>query len=79
MFDLILRGGHLIDPAAKINAPMDVLLRDGRVAAALAVNRPEDVRVARLIIQHRTEVTEAHLVDVDTSLGELDVSREQSF
>ena len=29
---LLIRGGHLIDPAAKINAPMDVLLRDGRVA-----------------------------------------------
>jgi len=50
-------------------------VRDGRVAAALAVNRSEDVRVARLIIQHRTEVTEAHLVDVDTSLGELAASR----
>ena len=29
---LLIRGGHLIDPAAKINALMDVLLRDGRVA-----------------------------------------------
>src|ERR1700756_1238698 len=29
---LLVKGGHLIDPAAKINAPMDVLLRDGRVA-----------------------------------------------
>lgn len=29
---LLIRGGHLIDPAAEINAPMDVLLRDGRVA-----------------------------------------------
>jgi dihydroorotase len=29
---LLIRGGHLIDPAAKINAPMDILLRDGRVA-----------------------------------------------
>ena len=29
---LLIRGGNLIDPAAKINAPMDVLLRDGRVA-----------------------------------------------
>src|ERR1700724_1416536 len=28
---LLIHGGHLIDPAAKINAPMDVLLRDGRV------------------------------------------------
>lgn len=29
---LLIKGGHLIDPAARINAPMDVLLRDGRVA-----------------------------------------------
>ncbi len=29
---LLIKGGHLIDPAAKINARMDVLLRDGRVA-----------------------------------------------
>jgi dihydroorotase len=29
---LLIQRGHLIDPAAKINAPMDLLLRDGRVA-----------------------------------------------
>ena len=29
---LLIRGGHLVDPAAGINAPMDVLLRDGEVA-----------------------------------------------
>src|SRR5438876_584280 len=29
---LLIKGGHLIDPVAKINTPMDVLLRDGRVA-----------------------------------------------
>jgi dihydroorotase len=29
---LLIKGGHLIDPAEKINAPMDILLRDGRVA-----------------------------------------------
>jgi len=29
---LLIKGGHLIDPAAKINASMDILLRDGRVA-----------------------------------------------
>jgi dihydroorotase len=28
----LIKGGHLIDPAAKINGPMDLLLRDGRVA-----------------------------------------------
>jgi dihydroorotase len=30
--NLLIKGGHVIDPAAKINAPMDVLLREGRVA-----------------------------------------------
>lgn len=29
---LLIKGGHLIDPATKINSPMDLLLRDGRVA-----------------------------------------------
>jgi dihydroorotase len=29
---LLIRGGHVVDPAQKINAPMDVLLRDGRIA-----------------------------------------------
>ena len=29
---LLIRGGHLIDPTARIDAPMDVLLRDGQVA-----------------------------------------------
>jgi dihydroorotase len=29
---LLIKGGHLIDPLARINAPMDVLLRNGRVA-----------------------------------------------
>jgi dihydroorotase len=29
---LLIKGGHVIDPAAKINAPMDVLLREQHVA-----------------------------------------------
>ena len=29
---LLIKGGRLIDPAAKIDAPMDVLLRDGQVS-----------------------------------------------
>src|SRR5579864_133129 len=36
---LLIEGGHLIDPAAKINAPMDVLLRDGRVAEVALPNK----------------------------------------
>jgi dihydroorotase len=36
---LLIKGGHLIDHAAKINAPMDVLLRDGRVAEVALPNK----------------------------------------
>jgi dihydroorotase len=36
---LLVKGGQLIDPAAKINAPMDLLLRDGRVAEVAPPNK----------------------------------------
>jgi len=36
---LLIKGGHVIDPAAKINAPMDLLLRDGRVAEIALPNK----------------------------------------
>ena len=36
---LLLKGGHLIDPAARIDAPMDVLLKDGRVAEVAHPNK----------------------------------------
>jgi len=36
---LLIKGGHLIDPAAKINAPMDILVRDGRVAEVAPPNK----------------------------------------
>ncbi len=36
---LLIKGGHLIDPGAKINTPMDILLRDGRVAEVALPNK----------------------------------------
>jgi dihydroorotase len=36
---LLIKGGQLIDPAAKVNALMDVLLRDGRVAEVALPNK----------------------------------------
>jgi dihydroorotase len=36
---LLIKGGHLIDPAAKINTSMDILLRDGRVAEVALPNK----------------------------------------
>ena len=36
MTALVIRGGHLIDPAAGIDGPKDILLKDGRVAEIAA-------------------------------------------
>src|SRR5262245_33672523 len=36
---LLIRGGHVIDPANRIDALMDVLLRDGRVAEVASPNK----------------------------------------
>jgi dihydroorotase len=36
---LLIKGGHVIDPAEKINGPMDLLLRDGRVAEVALPNK----------------------------------------
>src|SRR5579864_471244 len=36
---LLIKGGRVIDPAVKLDAPMDVLLRDGRVAELAAPNK----------------------------------------
>ena len=36
---LLIKGGRVIDPAAKLDAPMDVLLRDGRVAELAPPNK----------------------------------------
>jgi dihydroorotase len=36
---ILIKGGHLIDPASKLNAPMDILLRDGRVAEIALPNK----------------------------------------
>src|SRR4030095_11541778 len=32
-YDLLLKGGHVIDPKKKINAVRDVAIRDGKIAA----------------------------------------------
>ena len=36
---LLIKGGRVIDPAAKLDALMDVLLRDGHVAEVAAPNK----------------------------------------
>jgi dihydroorotase len=39
VYDLLLKGGHVIDPKNRINAPRDLAIKDGKVAA-VAVSIP---------------------------------------
>ena len=42
-FDIVLKGGHVIDPKNGIDAVLDVALSDGKVAAVAADLPTEDV------------------------------------
>jgi dihydroorotase len=45
---LLIKGGHLIDPAARIDGPMDVLLKSGRVAEIAPSNKIKGAADERL-------------------------------
>ena len=43
-YDLLLKGGHVIDPKNKISGRRDVAIKDGRIAGV--DSRPEHIREA---------------------------------
>jgi dihydroorotase len=66
-FDLLLRGGRVLDPSRDVDAVMDVAIAGGRIAAvapsipARAARRPVDVR-GRLVIPGMID-THAHVYE----------------
>ncbi len=56
MSALVIRNGHLIDPAAGVDAPKDILLKDGKVADIAGpgklkgVNGAETIDAAGLVV-----------------------------
>lgn len=63
-FDVILRGGRLIDPANAIDAPRDIAIRDGRVAAVAEKIEGE----ARQVIDVKGLTLTPGLVDIHVHL-----------
>jgi dihydroorotase len=49
MTALVIRGGHLIDPAAGVDAPKDILLKDGRVAEIAGPGKLKSANGAEVI------------------------------
>ena len=60
MYDLLIRRGHLIDPAAGINEPSDIAVHGGRVAAVLP---PGTAAEARQVVDVRGKYVIPGLID----------------
>jgi dihydroorotase len=64
---LLIHGGHLIDPAARIDAPMDVLFKDGRVAE---IAPPRKIKGADRWFDARGLVVAPGFIDLHVHLRE---------
>ncbi len=64
---LLIKGGHVIDPAARLDAPMDVLLKDGRVAEVAA---PGKIKGADAKFDARGLVVAPGFIDLHVHLRE---------
>ena len=69
MSDLVILNGHLVDPANHIDAPRDLLLRDGRVAAVEAPGQLNGPQVAETI-DAAGMIVAPGLIDVHVHLRE---------
>ncbi len=64
---LLIHGGHLIDPSARIDTPMDVLLKDGRVAE---IAPPRKIKGADRRFDARGLVVAPGFIDLHVHLRE---------
>jgi dihydroorotase len=64
---LLIKGGHLIDPAARIDAPMDILLADGRVAE---IAPPHKIKGADEKLDARGLIVAPGFIDLHVHLRE---------
>jgi len=69
MTALVIRGGHLIDPAAGVDAAKDILLKDGRVAEIAAPGKLKSANGAEVLDATGLTVTPG-LVDIHVHLRE---------
>ncbi|MDR3793321.1 MAG: dihydroorotase [Terracidiphilus sp.] len=69
MSTLVIRGGQLLDPAAGVDAPKDILLKDGRVAEIAAPGKLKSTNGSDVIDASGLTVTPG-LVDIHVHLRE---------
>ncbi|HEV2278208.1 MAG TPA: amidohydrolase family protein, partial [Acidobacteriaceae bacterium] len=68
MKPLLIRGGRLVDPASGVDAPRDVLIRDGRI---VAIEKPGTVKAADAdLFDAKGLVVAPGLIDIHVHLRE---------
>lgn len=68
MKPLLIRGGRLVDPASGVDAPRDVLIRDGRI---VAIEKPGTVKLADAeVFDAKGLVVAPGLIDIHVHLRE---------
>lgn len=65
MYDLLIRGGHVIDPASDLDAPTDLAVQGGRVALVAPTIDPA---AARSTIDATGQIVTPGLVDLHTHI-----------
>ncbi len=81
MNSTLIRGGHLLDPAAKLDAPRDLLLRAGRVAAVDAPGKLDALaaREHAETLDARSLIVAPGLVDIHVHLREPGQSHKETI
>lgn len=69
MSTIVIKNGHLIDPTAGVDAPRDILLKDGKVAEVAAAGKLKPVEGAR-VINAKGLVVAPGLIDIHVHLRE---------
>ncbi|HVM93085.1 MAG TPA: dihydroorotase [Terriglobales bacterium] len=73
---LLIAGGHLIDPASRVDAPMDVLIKDGRVADVAV---PRKIKGADRKLDARGLVVAPGFIDLHVHLREPGQSHKETI
>ena len=66
-YDLLLQGGHVVDPANKLNAVRDIAIKDGRIAAVAETIPPSS---AKKVISARGMLVTPGLIDTHAHVFE---------
>ena len=73
---LLIRGGHLIDPAEKIDEPRDILLKDGRV---IEVAAPGKIKGADTTVNATGLIVAPGFIDLHVHLREPGQSHKETI